>query len=311
MTASNDVGSQQSSITITTVDSFQCISVNDDASIGTPAGQSKQFDVHIDSIGTDSCLAIDYGEGTLLFYGHQPTCMDHPLYDDTKWSALTIPISPFEIHHTYDENGSYKLTFTGFNLVSEVVREFPFAITGLSCTVPQLIIEDAHPYVDFPRTFFKRDPVILEVITKINCEVHNNDKRWKIELLDPETKEVQASYYLDDSNNPEPFYIPGAATSIRFPSRVLGLGLYKATFEMTIDPVDTGGVALTNSITEYIQVASSPLIIRCFKGQTTSIVIGHGETVDMNPEENSEDPNMPADVDQVCRNRTQHNCLQN
>ncbi|XP_072044193.1 polycystin-1-like isoform X2 [Amphiura filiformis] len=300
MTATNDVsdvGSPTSaSVTITIEDNIKCITVTD-VSIGVAAGEEKLLEVDISSIGTDSCLAVDYENSGIIneFYGHQPTCADHPDYDAASWISA-IPVGTFSLSHIYTENGSYKCKITGFNRVSETIVEFPLGITPLDCTVPILTMSDHHANVDYPKKLFKSDPVQLESFTQLICPVLANGKRWKIEPMDCDTKAILSSHYLDTPGNP--YYNSDATnTAIRIPPRSLSIGCYKFTFEMTIDSDSTDGVVLTNSISQYCEVESAPLIIRLVCGQTTGSVVGYGDTINMYPQDCSSDPNLPVDAD--------------
>ena len=263
------------------------------------AGEAKKFEIKVGSVGTDSCLMIDYGDGSdAQFYGVATTCAKEPSYS-AALLVSAIPPGPFTLTHTYDENGSYKLKQKGFNHVSSIEFEHSFAIINIPCDVPNLEIENHYNEIKYPKKYSKNDAIILEVLATLDCVVLTNEKRWKLEVIDPDSETITATHDLADPNSP--YHLADGATSsaIRIPPHFLPFGVYKLTFTMTIDSSGTDNVVLTNSISQYVEIKAAPLIVQVVAGQTTSTIVGFGETLKLNPAAFSINPNLKESEDPV------------
>ena len=298
VSAYNDIsGPITEVITVTMIENIKGITVSDANTAN--AGIAKEFQIDVEYHGTASCLSVDFtNDGTIVdFYGDQAMCAQDPNYDIAKWISA-IPVVPFTVSNVYDVNGSYKLKITGFNQVSRVEVTHAFVIIDFDCSVPPIKFVDPYPDKDYPKRIYRNKDVTVEAITDLACPIFKNIKRWKITKLDSTTREEIAgtSVYLDD----DPYYIDDARkTAIRIPPHVLPYGVYKLTFDMTLDPSGTLGVVVTNSIHLYIEIERAPLIVKLFEGQTSSTIIGYGDTLSLKPGWFSLDPNILPAEDQV------------
>lgn len=97
------------------------------------------FQVYLERIGTDTCLLVDYDDGTVLrAFGNGETCNDTA--EEVVWEGELE--NPLIIRHTYISKGYIDAFFKAFNAISEVNTTLRFFITNQTCKAPDLSIRN-------------------------------------------------------------------------------------------------------------------------------------------------------------------------
>ncbi|XP_022109894.1 polycystic kidney disease protein 1-like 2 [Acanthaster planci] len=294
--ASNDLpGVSSSTVTVMLEENIDGIMVSEVQA--TTLNETKDFDVTVASLGTRSCLVIDYDDATQEIFGDRPTCENHANYPSATYvHPLT---NSFRVTHVYTSLGSFRLIASGFNRVSDASATLFFAVSDFSCNSPRLFIRDSHPDWRGPRVAHFNEYLQIQGVTSVECQSYENQKVWELEEVDPQTGLAIPGTATRLTGLPPThrFYLPDAHTAeINIPPWTIPLGTWKFKYTVHMDrdtPEDIDYVAFAN---EYVQIRSSPLTVQIIEGQTTSKVIGHGLAIRLQPGVLSRDPDLPDDV---------------
>ncbi|XP_070581220.1 polycystin family receptor for egg jelly-like isoform X2 [Ptychodera flava] len=267
----------------------------------TAANEAKDFTVDITHPGTDSCIAIDYGDGSpFQFYGVQVTCSQHANYQVSGY--VTTLSASNAISHTYTSTGSFRLRVHGFNLVSFYEVSQDFTVSDVDCRSPSLSIRDGSPYWQGPRAVYRFNPILIQGITYLQCAAtRNNFKAWSYVEINPSTGlEIPATAVdLASLTESDPRYLPDAETAeIRLPPYYLTSGTYKFTYYVQMDPADTNGDVFSGYVNEFIEVKTSDLEVRVLESEATRIEVGWGQVFTLEPRKYSRDPDIAPNLDQ-------------
>ncbi|XP_072168355.1 uncharacterized protein [Diadema setosum] len=265
----------------------------------TTPNQPKNFTITVAQIGFNSCLAVDYGDQSALrIFGEEASCSGHPRYPAATYSGLLT--NRIELQHTYGSNGSFVFIVHGFNLVSSVEIEEAFAVTYLSCNVPQVSISDGHVYYTHPREVEAFKYFSLSGIADIRCKINDNFKEWTVEEYNITSGEVLVdglALNLTGLPSSSPYYIDDADTAnILLSPSTYSPGYYIFTYCVTMDSSKLDSVVFTSCARDYVRVLPYELEVRVVAGQISSSTVGHGQIFTLDPEGNSRDPSLPADT---------------
>ncbi|XP_038068153.1 uncharacterized protein LOC119737688 [Patiria miniata] len=294
--ASNDLpGLASDTVTVILQENIAGIQIMDLQA--TTANETKEFDISVASLGTTSCLVIDYGDTTQEIFGNQVPCENHADYPGATWvQPLT---NSFRTSHIYTSLGSYHMTAFGFNLVSDASTDLFFAVSDLSCNSPQLFIRDGHPDWRGPRVAYFNQDMQIQGITDVKCKSYENMKVWDLQAVDPNTGLAVPGTAVKLTGLPPShrFYLPDADTAeIYIPPRTIPVGTWKFKYTVHMDQVSDDNIDYVAFANEYVQVRAAALKIQIFEGQTTSKVVGHGSSLKLQPGVLSRDPDLPDDV---------------
>ncbi|XP_025099956.1 uncharacterized protein LOC112567446 isoform X4 [Pomacea canaliculata] len=241
----------------------------------------KRFNISFTSVGTSTCLSVDFGDGNKEFYADiDSSC--------SLFGASVVPngrLGTF-IEHTYIQEKTFTVKAEARNPVSSVTSEVSFEITGMNCSQPQVRIDNATRDFRDPILFKKGDFKNLRGIPVITCTVtYDNVKEWRIETINPNNGTSSGLVSL-----------PG----VRLDTADLTIGrwqlewdtLYKATFIMSMNSTDPR-LKFMASDYSYFKIIRSDLVGLVVYGGASEIVRGSASgNLELRPLKYSYDPDV-------------------
>ena len=113
------------------------ISIN--SSYPTYRGDPTNFDIHIDELGTDTCLKLEFRDSFFMLIGEQ-RCKPSVLLSNCTFHELAANQTRVNVTHTYANMGSYPARLTAYNTVSRQIASTLVNITSNPCDVPTVKI---------------------------------------------------------------------------------------------------------------------------------------------------------------------------
>ena len=253
----------------------------------TKVDETKVLKFEYDMEGTDSCLYIEWGDGTKETYG---TSCDSA-FGGTLIGALTNPLTA---PHIYTASGYKTVTATTSNSYSSETDVVTFSISTTDCTKPYVTVEDRAVYFYNPTQFTKSKHFEIRGLSSILCGVtFDNTKLWTVERIDRTMGTVLGPVDLDALG------IINDLAELSVPPTKLDYGLYKATYTMEMTPsVGDGARYLSQSFT-YLKVEKSPIVAMMMKGGVSAVKKSSGQTVFLDPASYSYDPDIDRTASQV------------
>lgn len=260
-----------------------------DRRIVTASGGNKSFDITLDSVGTEACLEVDYGDGELKdTFGDEATCKVPGKRYVGQFSTFT------RIHHVFLEVGTFTMTAKVSNMVSDVRADFTFPVSYVACKSPAIDIRDRR--VAFYDPLSVKRSMITRVIgtTDLNCtQTFENTKSWKVWELDRQTgSEIRAVDVTSLESS--------VKAELAIPAKYLDYGLYKVTYRVEMDGAKFPDVAsFSGEASTYIDVTKTELIGSLIEGGMSMIRVKYGEMLTLDPGTYSVDPDVPQGEPQV------------
>lgn len=235
---------------------------------------------------TDSCVCIDFGHdnvGEIYAASSSINCTKCPTR--FLYKRPIPPVSPLRIEHIFLEDGDYNVTMFAYNEIANVSLRTSIPVSDLDCAIPAVGMKNGH------YTISKAQKAIRSEINQIEGEILNlpckatpyNVKAWTLELIDASSKTVLRKVNLTK--------IVTTDTVLRLPATFLELGLYRATFSVTMDKNITK-ITYMNKTTAYLEVKASSIIVAFTKGGMSSITKGVKETICFDMAKYSRDPDI-------------------
>ncbi|CAD5112526.1 DgyrCDS1737 [Dimorphilus gyrociliatus] len=283
VTAWNPIGSVDWKTKIIIAEAILDLDVSDGL-IRTKAGQSKEFKVVFGSIGTNTCLKLNFGDGSAdVAYGTTADC--NAAYSMTPKGSLTNPLKVF---HVFDKNDYYTLKADAKSLLNSEVRTFSFTVSAADCAAPLVEIQDAVTKFSDARKVYRKDSFRLVGLTSIQCTATlDNVKTWSVEEIDSSTGVTKKKIDLSSLKSSE-------TSELNIPARYLNYGLYKIFFNVKMDSKGIPDQStFTSSAITYVQIRASPLIVQVMEGGMNVITRGFGQDITLDAAKNSIDPDNP------------------
>ena len=98
VTATNPLSSVSKTFNITIVDSLTNVNVSDNGVITKP-GKAKTFTISFDSVGLQTCIAVDYGDLSYKNYYGNNSDSCQKLFSVLPTGALT---NPLQVSHKFE-----------------------------------------------------------------------------------------------------------------------------------------------------------------------------------------------------------------
>ncbi|GIY29651.1 polycystic kidney disease protein 1-like 2 [Caerostris darwini] len=244
--------------------------------------EDKEFEIYLERVGTDTCLLVDYDDGTVLrAFGNGETCNDTA--EEVVWEGELE--NPLVIRHSYISKGYIDAFFKAFNAISEVNTTVRFFITNQTCKAPDLAIRNRIPsYYLAPETF-RSLPVVLYSYTTMKCNDSADTVRsWSGFKLNETNGQVieEIDLTMVDSYRKSmlylrPFFLKG------------GIYKFKFTVNMTVY-IQNPPLILVRSVETFVKVVPSPVIVRLTEGAQSRVTRGWGQSLILDPGQNSIDP---------------------
>ena len=128
--------------------------------------QPVKFYLSAAQLGTNSCFAVDFGDGNSSLYGHQGC----KLKNRTSNFQLISAVESLKFKHTYNQVGEYFVTLNASNFVSFVQVDTNVDIVYAPCTSPTISIENLGLNSSTASESFRTDPYIVRTYVQLACE---------------------------------------------------------------------------------------------------------------------------------------------
>lgn len=265
-------------------------SVTDDLTKAA-AYQDKAFNVTFATIGTATCLVVDFNDGNVDMYGDSAMCTGSSYTGIYRGNITSLVLT---IVHQFTSTGTFFVNVHAFNDYSSSIKNITLVISSVDCTKPRIGIKDQTQQFYNAKSHFKSQQLRVIGITDINCaSTLSNTKWWTVVEVDSNTgDDIRV---IDISANPTRYN-----AELSMDKRFLDYGVYRITYFMSMHSTAfTGGEVFASEVSTYIRVIESPIVVKVFAGGVTKIRKGHETTITLSPGSNSYDPDLKSTQTQV------------
>lgn len=261
----------------------------------SPANQFKVFTLAFDSAGTDSCFAVDFGDGNIDLYGTQSVCeaeynTSYPLIV-YKGASVT---SPMTLNHNYTADGQYKITAKGWNEMKTVTSETSHVVSTADCSLPTISIEFAKEKfyeIDDDNKFTRCQIVQVKGMSDINCnQTYSNTKQWNVSKVDQFNGTVERVIDITALSTT-------TTSELILQHRYLDEGIYLVSYTMTMNP--STDVATSSTAITYISVTKCDILVALFANSASFVEFGYDTDITISPATHSSDPGLSTGEVQV------------
>ena len=173
MLCSNYTILTQIQVKVIKVDDFQLITSKEEA---------KNFEITFESLGTGTCMEIDFKDGAVKAYGDQTYCKEWipDIRYDPVFSKIT---SPLPLTYVFYQEGIFNVTARAKNRVTEVVTvdDVMVIVTSAPCAPPKIMIPFNSTDNLAPVEYFRAEKVVLKAKQSLNCTpVLTTKKTWQL-----------------------------------------------------------------------------------------------------------------------------------
>ncbi|XP_046550065.1 uncharacterized protein LOC124259887 isoform X2 [Haliotis rubra] len=244
------------------------------------AGEEKSFQFQFDEMGEDSCMNVDFddGSGTTYNYGDPAHCSIYPDFAGGRNAGSLV--NPMIVRFKYDAVGNYRINATIFNTFSSTHINLYHSVSAQDCSKPEVSIEDGITNFKTPLKFKKSADIVIRGKSNITCAATlQNTKRWEVDKINEEYGTSLGSAGFESDK---------AELVIR--SKQLDYGLYKATYSIKMDLSDgTSFIAYAHT---FFEVIKSDLVVVLEIGGISEVDRGENLAVTFSPEIYSFDPDI-------------------
>ena len=132
-------------------------------------GDPTNFDIHIEELGTDTCLELDFHDFSLMLIGEQ-RCKPSVLLSNYTFHELLANQTRVNVSHTYAAMGSYHARLKAYNSVSRQIATTLVNITSSPCDMPSVKIVGEESQ-DPPEKIQKSEMLLLKHQVAYRCPV--------------------------------------------------------------------------------------------------------------------------------------------
>jgi hypothetical protein len=257
----------------------------DDGRSTTRPNEPKRFHIGFEKVGTNSCVAVDFGDGSKWkLFGRKEDCyspevlarMGNPPNSSIEWAGGLDPTG-LNVSHTYTSEGRRKIKVIGANYLGVNRKSLEFSISSANeCTRPEIMIYDARPFENGTRCEIGLPCRIRGKVISLNCTPETNIKWWDVETMDY-NKTVVSKVNVTEC--------PGHdGVDIKLPAYFATYGVYRLT--LSVQMTGTWKIRkrdLTSSATTYVYIIRGPIFASMIEGGLTEMTIGKKDTITLNP----------------------------
>ncbi|XP_071105701.1 polycystin-1-like [Haliotis cracherodii] len=244
------------------------------------AGQEKSFSFQFDEMGEESCLNVNFddGSGTTYNYGDPAYCSLEAAFAGGR--AAGSLQNPMTVRFKYDAVGNYQINATIFNTFSATHIYLYHSVSSQDCNKPDITIEDGVTNFRTPLQFQKSKDIVIRGKSNITCaSTLINIKLWQVERADKEYGRYNGSTGFTSDK---------AELVIR--AKQLAYGLYKATYSIQMDLAD--GTTFVGYDYTFFEVIMSDLVVVMEIGGISEVDRGENLPVTFSPDKYSFDPDV-------------------
>ena len=215
-----------------------------DGGFPAKAFDSKNFTISFATVGTKSCITIDFGDGEqTLTYGDAKSCKN------TSVISSGPVTNPLIVKRAFKTAKSYTMIVMGRDMFGSDTTEFSFTISNAACSPPELSIVNAATFFK-PASAYRSNIIQFSSLMKINCmSTLNNTKQWRVFSVDAIYGTNKAE--IDLSNEPSV-----NTAQLTLAERFLPYGLYRASITAIVTVRFASGMEAnyTSEASTFIEV---------------------------------------------------------
>ncbi|XP_071515467.1 polycystin family receptor for egg jelly-like [Panulirus ornatus] len=196
--------------------------------------------------------------------------------------------NPMPLHHVYKEEGRYLISALAIDMRVSYKRMLQVVIASLPCNMPEVEIVDKIMFYDKPQVNWRSLSIVKLTKAKIECTHPVPVSRWwTIVEVDKRTGEPQREIQVENVLTSWNF------SQLDITPLFLELGVYKLTYWIRLDASKI--FPLERADYTYVEIIPSPLQAVIIGGSVTSVSRGFGQSLVLNPQGLSVDPDDPKD----------------
>ena len=154
----------------------------DDFQLITSKEYPKNFEITFESLGTGTCMEIDFKDGAVKAYGDKTYCEEW--IPDIRYDPVFTEItSPLPLTYVFYQEGIFNVTARAKNRVTEVVTvdDVMVIVTSAPCAPPKIMIPFNSTDNLAPVEYFRAEKVVLKAKQSLNCTpVLTTKKTWQL-----------------------------------------------------------------------------------------------------------------------------------
>jgi hypothetical protein len=271
----------------------------DDFQLITSKQEQKNFEVTFESLGTGTCMEVDFKDGAVKTYGDQSSCEEW--LPDVRYDPIYTEItSPLPLIYVFYQEGIFNVTARAKNRVTDIatVDDVMVIVTSAPCAPPKIMIPFNSTNNLAPVEFFRAEKIVVKANQYLNCTpVLTTTKSWQLFSVTVNISNGAETTTPADLATVAPATVNGAQLII--PALSLAYGTYKLVFTSRMwdkalaDPNWTRKLPFSNQASTYIKVNKSPLKCGLIKGGVSLVTRGAGQSLLLEPFLYSQDPDWP------------------
>lgn len=154
----------------------------DDFQLITAKKQTKSFEVTFDSLGSGTCMEVDFKDGLVKTYGDQEFCEEW--LPDTKYDTTYTEItSPLDLKYVFFQEGIFNVTARAKNRVTDIetIDDVMVIVTSAPCAPPKILIPFNSTNNLAPVEYFRAEQIVIKAQQTLNCTpVLTTQKLWQL-----------------------------------------------------------------------------------------------------------------------------------
>ncbi|XP_045614675.2 polycystin-1-like [Procambarus clarkii] len=259
--------------------------LNDDGRVIEP-NNTKIVNANFTVLPPLSCMLISYCDGCAdQTFGYKDMCLARFPTINYGGGPLTNPMS---LPRVYTQEGIYTVKGLAWDLRVSYTSELQVVIAVLPCSMPEVEIVDRYKLFSQPQVNQRSMPLVKATKAKIECNGTVPVSRWWNILKVEDTtglpqKTIQVEGLLSSWNNAQLDLSP----------LFLDLGLYKLSYWIRLNASKI--FPLQREDYTYLKIIPTPLRAVMMGGSVFSVSRGFGQTLDLDPQGLSTDPDNPDD----------------
>ena len=157
----------------------------DDFQLITSKEQPKNFEITYDSLGTGTCMEVDFKDGAVKTYGDQSFCEEWlpDLRYDPVFDEIT---SPLALVYIFFQEGIFNVTARSKNRVTELITvdDVMVIVTSAPCAPPKITIPFNSTNNLAPVEYLRAEKIVVKAKQSLNCTpVLTTQMSWQIDAI--------------------------------------------------------------------------------------------------------------------------------
>ena len=246
----------------------------------TVINKTTGISLFIETLGTNSCLAVNFKDGTGYAFGSERSCEFFTSKLDSKNVFLGVIKKFMQFTHVYKSSGVFEIELELTNVVSLSTGRCTVEITARPCRKPRVKLMNSGRSASEPEIFPRAEQI--HIVPDIDSFCPNSAKivfRWNISQYRPKNDTFQ-TFHMDTDG-------VLSAPHLRLPQRTLPIGLFEVSLTVGFQEDELKDYHAVEKC--YLRIVQSALVAKISGG--SRVRRGLGSSVLMRGLE-SHDPDM-------------------